>query len=130
MSDNNEFFDWMARKETREIDIGDFAPARKGQKLSVWVNAPGVVQSLYGGRAFSVVETTDEHGKPSTETKYESEPPEKQHERMQRAVSILFEMPFDKVIQLDDTVLLWLYDRGWDAYVAYHAELRKNSEGD
>lgn len=126
MSVNQWFIDLVAQKVTREIDAGEFSPQRAGQKLLVWVNPPGIVETLFGNRPARIEQTTDENGKPKSEFFYEPENAQQQYARRRRAVAILFGMPLEQIERVDDSTINWLFNAGYDAYLTYQEELRAN----
>ncbi len=94
-----------ATKVTRRLDLGGFAEALKGQTVSVWVNAPAVLDAAISDRDQAFV-----------------------YQHRCEVVSILFELPLEYAQGLDDVFMTWLYWQGVDQYHAYHDEL-KNSLG-
>ncbi len=94
-----------ATKATRSVDLGGFKETLKGQTLSVWVNAPAVLDPVIQDRERCF-----------------------RYEQRCEVVSILFELPREYVGGLDDVFMTWLYWQGAEQYNKYHDEL-KNSLG-
>lgn len=106
MSANGKLLANFAVKETREIDLGEYADIHAGSLLEVWVNAPGVMDWM--------VKRKDANS-------YDAE---------RHVVAILFDMAFVEVKALDDAIMLWLFTKGADLYTEYHASLKKKSSAD
>lgn len=102
MANNLETLSALAAKQTRQLDLGDFADAERGKILDVWVNPPAIVEIV---RAVRDAEQDYAHAR--------------------RVVSILFDLPLDAVEKIDDLLVSWLFARGLDLYQQYHEELKK-----
>ena len=92
----------LLARETRPLDLGGYADAYAGNLLQVNVNAPGVVELAAkvdrNVNDLSVVRAT---------------------------IGALFDLPMDKVSQLDDSFVIWLYSEGLRIYTEYHDALKK-----
>ncbi|MGB8644048.1 MAG: hypothetical protein WCF84_02335 [Anaerolineae bacterium] len=118
----------LAEPETRPLDLGGYAAQLKGQIVPVRVNAPGVIEAYNRGRGRTVKTDYDNAGQAThTETTYTPDPTGAEYERYRAAVCVLYNQPLAAVSKLDDNLLLWLFNQGWELYTAYHEELQKNS---
>lgn len=121
---NTDFFSGLSSKVYRDFDAGEISEQRKGLRLQVWVNAPGVMQAMNSGRDYTVEETTDAQGKPSTLIHYAPTDEGEEYRRKRQVVAILYERPFDEIQKLDDTLIEWLWLKGSQLYREYHDELK------
>lgn len=105
MSQNLDALALALTRVYQPLDLGDYADEWQGRTLQVWVNAPAMIEEA--------TRTRDEAASilPSS----------------RRAVSVLFELPLERVAEMDDTLVLWLFNEGNRLYSAYHAALKKKS---
>ena len=125
----NDFFAIAAHKELRDLDVGQLSPKFAGMVIPCWVNAPRVVTNLMGGREHTTTKTVGDDGKEQISTHFPAEPIERERERQVKLVSILFQRPFEEIENLDDPLLVWLYQKGIELYDQYHEELKNGSGG-
>ncbi len=107
MPTNTDILIPLLVKEYRELDFGEYAEHYRGQKLSVWVNAPAVIEEI-------MTRARDDNSN---------------YDAFRASVAILFELPLEKVQHMDDVLMLWLFGEGTKAYNEFHEDLRKNSSG-
>jgi hypothetical protein len=93
-------------KKTRELDLGGYAEAYRGQMLTVWVNAPAILDQ-------TILDS-------QTRGNYDDR---------RKTVALLFELPFDQVKAMDDNLMNWLYVEGTSLYLKFHEELRGKALG-
>jgi len=97
----------------REIDLGDYSNSLKGEKLTLWVNAPQAdeQQSYYPIRADARVSASEL---------------QQRADEMRAYVGIVYELDKEFVGKFSADLLLFLNNVAVKESNAYYAELRKN----
>ncbi len=141
----------MSEHQTRKLDAGQYHKKFSGQEFEVWVNAPGIVEALFGDRGKIIHEETkeiivkDDKGKVvkgddgeslkqlvvSQDIRYDPMGQGEEFGRMRAAVKILFSNPENMLTdadirKIDDDFLRFLFNQGYRLYLEYHDEIKKN----
>lgn len=94
----------VLEKQTRPLDMGEYASRYAGQMLQVWVNPPAVLEDFLNAEDKDAIYNLP---------------------KWRRVVGILFEFPSDVVQTMDDDLVLWLFAEGYRVYQEFHDELKK-----
>jgi hypothetical protein len=100
MTDNGTKIASLIQTQTRPLDLGGYAEEMAGTELTVWVNAPGIIELLWKREAGD-------------------------YAILRKVVEILFDFTPEQVARFDDNFMLWLFERGSAMYTEYHASLKK-----
>lgn len=117
----------FTRPEVRELDLGGMIGELAGVKVKCYVNRPGI-REAFAEHQSSVIRTDYDREGNVSHSEVETAGGRDSYDRHRRAVSLLFDQPFDKVKTLDDDKLLWLFNEGFRLLNEYNDEL-KNSNG-
>ena len=95
MSQNDGVIALFTERVTREVDLGELLPAKRGVMVPVYVNAPGILTHWFGGRADGVqMRAADER------------------ERTCQVVAAFYGWSLDKVQLMEDSFLNWFFNQG------------------
>ena len=111
MALNDDLVLLMTKKVTRDLDLGEYSESFRGSVAQIVVNAPTILEQLSDNAV----------GLPDGDSRKD------RSRRM--VVALLLDQPLERVAQLDDLLVSWLFAKGLALYNKYHDELLKKAPG-